>query len=171
MIETVAALAALAGASVAAVAVNVSWRMMMPASEQRLVEGSARVYVVRLVMEVVKLVANTMTAFVEILRLVADSLVAVFQKRCAGQLLPNWTKEHPERAPGPVKVCEDDGFAVEGRGMDRSGFLSSKPAGRADLFGGTSGLLATVVAASELQAWCQGSSFSVVPRARRSIYS
>lgn len=88
MTETVAALAE---ASVAAVAVNVSWRMMMPASEQRLVEGSARVYVVTLAKEVVKLVGNTMTAFVGILRLVADSLAAVFQKRCAEQPLPNWS--------------------------------------------------------------------------------
>lgn len=70
-----------------------------------------------------------------------------------------------------MKVCEDDGVAVEAREMDHSGFLSSKPAGRADSFDGTSGLLATVVAASELQAWCQEPSFSVVPRARRSIYS
>lgn len=88
MTETVAALAE---ASVAAVAVNVSWRMMMPASEQRLVEGSARVYVVTLAKEVVKLVGNTMTAFVGIRRLVADSLAAVFQKRCAEQPLPNWS--------------------------------------------------------------------------------
>ena len=89
MTETVVALAE---ASVAAVAVNASWRMMMPASEQRLVEGSARVYVVMLVTEAVKLVANTMTAFVEIRQLVADSLAAVFQQeRYAGQALPNWS--------------------------------------------------------------------------------
>ena len=36
------------------------------------------------------------------------------------------------RAPGQVKVCEDDGVAVEARGMDRSVFLSSEPAGEAD---------------------------------------
>ena len=74
-------------------------------------------------------------------------------------------------APGQVKICEDVGVAVEARGMDRSVFLSSKPAGRADLSGGTSALPATVVAVSELQASCQGPSFSVVPRAHRLIYS
>ena len=91
MTETVAALAE---ASVAAVAVNAScWRTMMRASEQRLVEeGLVRVYAVMLVMEAVKLVANTMTAVVEILPLVADSLVAVFQKESyAEQALPNWS--------------------------------------------------------------------------------
>ena len=75
------------------------------------------------------------------------------------------------RAPGQVKICEDDAVAVEVRGMDRSVFLSSKPAGGADSFDGTSGLQATVVAALELQASCPGPSFSVVPQARRSIYS
>ena len=75
------------------------------------------------------------------------------------------------RAPGQVKICEDDVVAVEAGGKDRSVFLSSKLAGGVDSFDGTSGLPATVVAASELQASCQGPSFSVVPRARRSIYS
>ena len=71
----------LAEASVAVFAVNACWCMMVPASEQRLAEGSARVYVLTIVAEVVKLVANTMTAFVEILQLVADSLAVAFQKR------------------------------------------------------------------------------------------
>ena len=75
------------------------------------------------------------------------------------------------RALDQVKICEDDGFAVEAREMDRSVLPSSKPAARADSFDGIAGLPATVVVASELQASCQGPSFSVVPRARRSIYS
>lgn len=171
--------AAFAGSSAAAAAASACWRMTMRASEQRLVvEASARVYVVKLVMEVVKPVANKMTAFVEILRLVAGSLPTVFQQSYVGQPLPNSLSEHPEmdrvlvaaRAPDQVQICEDDGVAVEARGTDHSVFLSSKPAGRADSLGGTTGLPATVVAALELQAF-QASFFSVVLQARRSIYS